>query len=31
MAHAVLEKYRQVDVEYDEQTGHGATQGAVFP
>jgi len=30
-AHAVVEKYRKADVEYDEETRHGETQGAVFP
>lgn len=27
----IIQKYAQMDVEYDRLTGHGATQGAVFP
>ncbi len=27
----IIQKYAQKDVEYDRITGHGATQGAVFP
>ncbi|MGV3620891.1 MAG: DUF922 domain-containing protein [Archangium sp.] len=30
-ARAVLEKFRTHDAAYDEDTRHGATQGAVFP
>lgn len=30
-ARAVVERYRALDAEYDEETRHGATQGAVFP
>jgi len=30
-AAAVLERYRAVDTEYDADTRHGASQGAVFP
>jgi predicted secreted Zn-dependent protease len=30
-AHAVLEKYRKADLDYDVETRHGETQGAVFP
>ncbi len=28
---AMLEKLRQFDLDYDSDTGHGATQGALFP
>lgn len=31
LAHSVLNKYRRVDLQYDDETRHGATQGAVFP
>jgi predicted secreted Zn-dependent protease len=27
----ILESYRQKEIEYDRKTGHGATQGAIFP
>ena len=30
-AREVLERYRTADTDYDEETRHGATQGAVFP
>ena len=30
-AREVLERYRKLDTEYDGETRHGATQGAVFP
>lgn len=30
-ARAVLERFRAHDVNYDDETHHGATQGAVFP
>jgi predicted secreted Zn-dependent protease len=30
-AREVLERYRRLDVDYDGQTHHGATQGALFP
>ena len=30
-AQAILEKFRQFDVEYDRTTNHGETQGARFP
>ena len=30
-AREVLERYRKLDTDYDSQTRHGATQGAVFP
>lgn len=30
-AQAVIEVIRQNDLDYDAETGHGATQGAVFP
>ncbi len=30
-ARAVLERFREHDVAYDDETRHGATQGAVFP
>lgn len=30
-AHEVLSQLRSADLEYDEETNHGATQGAIFP
>lgn len=30
-AREVLERYRKLDTDYDGETRHGATQGAVFP
>ena len=30
-AREVLERYRTLDTDYDSETRHGATQGAVFP
>jgi predicted secreted Zn-dependent protease len=30
-ARQVIQQYNQKDVEYDRETGHGSTQGAVFP
>jgi predicted secreted Zn-dependent protease len=30
-AHAILDKYRTADINYDADNGHGRTQGAVFP
>jgi predicted secreted Zn-dependent protease len=29
-AHAVVERYRDLQIAYDDATGHGATQGAVL-
>ena len=31
MAHQILDDHRRREVEYDEQTGHGRTQGVRFP
>ena len=31
VAHEILERYHKADRDYDEETQHGATQGAVFP
>ena len=28
---SILRKYNQLDLDYDRDTGHGATQGARFP
>jgi predicted secreted Zn-dependent protease len=28
---AILDEYNQLDIQYDEETNHGATMGAVFP
>jgi len=28
---AVIERWRQADVDYDKRTSHGRTEGAVFP
>lgn len=30
-ARSILQRYKQRDVDYDEETRHGATQGALFP
>jgi len=30
-AQAIIAQYHQADIEYDRRTGHGRTQGAVFP
>jgi predicted secreted Zn-dependent protease len=29
--HEIIDRYAQADVDYDRRTGHGKTQGAVFP
>lgn len=31
LAHSILDDYRERERRYDETTGHGRTQGAVFP
>lgn len=30
-ANTILEKYKRADIEYDADTKHGSTQGAIFP